>query len=60
MNKDSIFIWCVFAFLAAEGRTTALTALTNLGRKTLHTTYSYHKVGLLHASSSPELPATTP
>ncbi|KAK3134666.1 hypothetical protein QOZ80_5BG0409190 [Eleusine coracana subsp. coracana] len=38
-------------FLAAEGRTAALAAVTNLGRKTLPTAYSYHKTGGSHHAS---------
>ncbi|CAN6373169.1 unnamed protein product [Urochloa humidicola] len=39
------------SILAAEGRTATLTAVTNLGRKTLPTSYAYHKSGSHHAAS---------
>ncbi|XP_066362263.1 nucleoside diphosphate kinase 3-like [Miscanthus floridulus] len=39
------------AVLAAEGRTAALATLTNFGRKTLPTAYSYHRQGSHHAAS---------
>ncbi|TVT99037.1 hypothetical protein EJB05_55667 [Eragrostis curvula] len=39
------------ALVAAEGRTAVLAALTNLGRKTLPTAYSYHKAGGSHHAS---------
>ncbi|KAL6618641.1 hypothetical protein ACP70R_033780 [Stipagrostis hirtigluma subsp. patula] len=40
------------ALLAAEGRTAALASLTNLGRKTLPTAYSYHTArGSHHADA---------